>query len=119
MLRLHRSCQRALSLIGPSNLLLVAPTSPPQAIREAEAAAAAAAAEAEAAAAAAEADAAEAEYQVAAAAASAPALPASQAAGVLDALRRSPLMLDLPASHPGLAAIASMVGTAPGNLVQP
>jgi hypothetical protein len=86
-----------------------------QVIREEEAAAAAAAAAEAEALAAAEAEAAEAEAAAAAAAADAPvraaspAMPAAEAARVLDALRRSPLMLDLPATHPGLPAIASMV----------
>jgi hypothetical protein len=33
----------------------------------------------------------------------------AELADVLDALKRSPLMLELPATHPGLAAIAHMV----------
>jgi hypothetical protein len=80
---------------------------------EAEAAAAAAEAEAEAEAAAAAAAEAEAEAEVPVAAAipvAAPiAAPPGAFAGVLDALKRSPLMLDLPADHPGLATIAGMV----------
>jgi SWI/SNF-related matrix-associated actin-dependent regulator 1 of chromatin subfamily A len=80
---------------------------------QAEAEAAAAEAEAEAEAAAAAAAEAEAEAEVPAAAAipvAAPiAAPPGAFAGVLDALKRSPLMLDLPATHPGLATIAKLV----------
>lgn len=50
---------------------------------------------------------AQAEFEAAAAAASA-AVPAELAAAH-DAIKRSPLMLDLPGSHPGLAAVADLV----------
>jgi len=49
-----------------------------------------------------------AEFAAAAAAASAAVVPA-ELAGVLDAIKRSPLMLDLPADHPGLGAVAGLV----------
>jgi predicted NACHT family NTPase len=83
--------------------------------REAEAKAAAeaaAAAEAEAAAAAAEEEAAAALATSAPApVTAAPAAAQGAFASVLDALKRSPLMLDLPATHPGLATIAQLVRT--------